>query len=92
MIKAQALRQMAKNHKKNQTGHIYHLCLGAFEKGSRTIIGWCGLDGTPKGELQLFYLIEKPCRNRGYAGQCGKKLLPYAFEEAGVPFVNGGCD
>lgn len=37
-------------------------------------------------------IIDPACRNRGYATQCAGALLCHAFETAGVPFVNGGCD
>ena len=87
-----AIDYMQNNHKKNRTGNIYHLCFAVFEKGGNSIIGWCGLDGTTVGKLYIFYLIDKAYRNKGYATQCAGKLLSYAFDEAHVPFVNGGCD
>ena len=87
-----AIDYMQNNHKKNGLGHIYHLCFAIFEKGEHKIIGWCGLDGKAPGKLHIFFLINKDYRNKGYATQCAGKLLSYAFEEAHVPFVNGGCD
>ncbi len=87
----EAIAGMEANHRKNRPGSIYHLCLGIFPKGSSQIIGWCGLDGTTPGKLHIFYMLAPEFRNRGYATQCAKRLLAYAFEEAGVPFVNGGC-
>ena len=87
-----AIEYMQSNHKKNGIGHIYHLCFAIFEKGKNTIIGWCGLDGKAEGKLYIFYSIDANFRNRGYATQCAAKLLSYAFDDAQVPFVNGGCD
>jgi len=87
-----AIAYMQSNHEKNREGHIVHLCFAVFEKGGKTIIGWCGLDGTTAGKLHIFYLIDAGYRNRGYVTQCAAKLLAYAFDEARVPFVNGGCD
>ena len=87
-----AVDYMQNNHKKNVLGLIYHLCFAVFEKGNRNIIGWCGLDGKTAGKLHIFFLIDKDYRNKGYATQCASSLLSYAFEEAHVPFVNGGCD
>ena len=76
---------MQENHKKNVPGRIHHLCLAVFEKGQDKIIGWCGLDGTAAGTLHIFYIIHADHRNRGYATQCARKLLSYAFDEARVP-------
>lgn len=87
-----AIEYMQINHKKNKKGSIYHLCFAVFEKGQHNIIGWCGLDGKIEGKLHIFYLIDQIVRNRGYATQCAEKLLAYAFDEAHVPFVNGGCN
>ena len=87
----EAIEYMHNNHEKNKPGTIYHLCFAVFIKGSKRIIGWCGLDGTTAGKLHIFYLIDKAYRNNGYATQCAERLLSYAFNEAHVPFVNGGC-
>ena len=87
-----AIEYMQDNHKKNDLGYIYHLCFAIFEKGKNKIIGWCGLDGKTAGKLHIFFLIDKNYRNKGYATQCAGRLLSYAFDEARVPFVNGGCD
>jgi RimJ/RimL family protein N-acetyltransferase len=87
-----AIDYMQNNHKKNDLGHIYHLCLAVLEKDKTSIIGWCGLDGKTADKLHIFLLIDKDYRNKGYATQCAKRLLSYAFNEAYVPFVNGGCD
>ena len=88
----EAIEYMQNNHEKNKPGTIYHLCFALFIKGSKRIIGWCGLDGTTAGKLHIFYLIDKAYRNNGYATQCAERLLSYAFNEAHVPFINGGCD
>ena len=87
-----AIDYMQDNHMKNKAGHIYHLCLGVFEKNQRKIIGWCGLDGKTDGKLYIFFLIDAYYRNKGYATQCAERLLAYAFNEVHVPFINGGCD
>lgn len=87
-----AIVYMQDNHKKNKPGYIYHLCFAVYEKGNNSIIGWCGLDGKTKDKLYIFYLIDKNYRNKGYATQCATKLISYAFNEVGVPFINGGCD
>ena len=87
-----AMASMRSNHSRNESGCIYHLCFAVLEKGGNRIIGWCGLDGKTAGKLHIFYAIDSEFRNKGYATQCAEKLLSYAFNEAGVPFVNGGCD
>lgn len=56
------------------------------------IIGWCGLDGKSGDKLHIYYSIDASYRNRGFATQCAERLLSYAFDEANVEFVNGGCD
>ena len=88
----QAIQYMHENHEKNALGYIYHLCLAVYEADQNQIIGWCGLDGKEAGFLHIFYLIDRACRGRGYATQCGEALLAHAFGTVGVPFVNGGCD
>lgn len=45
-----------------------------------------------RGKLHIFYSIDPAYRNRGFATQSAERLLSYAFDEAKVPFVNGGCD
>ena len=87
----QAIAYMRDNHAKNRLGHIYHVCFAVYEKSEDVIIGWCGLDGKTENQLHLFYLIDSAYRNQGYATQCAARLLAYAFEDAEVPFVNGGC-
>lgn len=87
-----SIEGMQNNHSKNEIGRIYHLCLAIFEKGKQAIIGWCGLDGKTEGKLHIFYLIDTSYRNKGYATQCAARLLSYAFDDAHVPFINGGCD
>jgi len=90
-----AIEYMQNNHKKNCIGHVYHLCFAIYEKSKNNIIGWCGLDGKPDPEnpekMEIFYLIDKDYRNKGYATQCALKLLEYAFEVAKIEKVFGGC-
>lgn len=87
------LERMVRNHERNKPGSIWHLCLAVTRKDEPgTIIGWCGLDGTSGRELHIFYSIEPRYRGRGYASQAAEALLDYAFHDAGVRFVNGGCD
>ena len=91
-----AIEYMQFNHQQNRQGFIHHLCFAIFEKGQNNIIGWCGLDGRSEddnpGRLEIFYLIDKVYRGKGYATQCAMKLLEYAFETAKVENVFGGCD
>ena len=88
----QAMARMDENHQKNRPGYIYHLCLAVAEKSDPgRIIGWCGLDGTSGEELHIFYSILPQLRGRGYATQAARALLEYAFTNAQVPYVNGGC-
>ena len=42
--------------------------------------------------MEIFYLIDKDYRNKGYATQCALILLEYAFEVAKIKKVFGGCD
>ena len=87
-----AIAYMQNNHKQNHPGHIHHVCLAVFEKGGESIIGWCGLDGQCNpGQIEIFYMIDKEHRNKGYATQCAKKLIEYAFEDAGIERIHGGC-
>lgn len=86
------LERMEENHQKNRPGQIYHLCLAVAEREDpKTFIGWCGLDGTSGDQMHLFYSIVPERRGRGFATQAARALLDYAFQRAGVPFVNGGC-
>ena len=87
-----AIEYMKNNHAQNKVGYIYHLCFAVFEKGGNKIIGWCGLDGKIADKLFIFFSIAEEYRNKGYATQSAERLLAYAFDEARVPFVNGGCD
>ena len=87
-----AISGMEANHAKNKPGHLYHLCFAVFETGGDKIIGWCGLDGKelPTRPV-IFYMIDADFRNKGYAAQCARRLLDYAFRNAGVNAVFGGC-
>jgi RimJ/RimL family protein N-acetyltransferase len=87
-----AIEYMENNHLQNKKGYICHLCFAVFEKGKNKIIGWCGLDGSATGKLYIFYSMDTDYRNRGFATQSAATLVAYAFEEARVPFINGGCD
>jgi len=90
----QALEYMQQTHKKNRPKAICHLCLAIFyKKEPKRIIGWCGLDGEAEnGKTVLFYCIDKELRNRGYATQCVKELLKYAFVDMEYDVVYGGCE
>ena len=86
------LARIEDNHRKNRPGSIYHLCLAvAKRENPGFLLGWCGLDGTNGHELHIFYSIVPEYRGRGFATQAVRALLDYAFTQAGVPFVNGGC-
>lgn len=88
-----ALENMENNSKNNQPKVIRHLCLGVFRKQvPKQIIGWCGLDGkAEQGKTVLFYMIDENYRNQGYATQCAKELLRYAFEDMDYDIIYGGC-
>ncbi len=88
-----ALENMKKNRISNQPKAIRHLCLGVFRKQApKQIIGWCGLDGKAElGKTVLFYMIDENYRNQGYATQCAKELLRYAFEDMDYDIIYGGC-
>ena len=87
------LRGMEEDRKQNRPNAIHHLCLGIFEKRQpKKLIGWCGLDGrTTPGQTVLFYLLEEGSRDRGFATQCAKELLRYAFEDMNCDRVESGC-
>ena len=86
------IRRMSENHQKNKYGHIHHLCLAIFEKGTNRIIGWCGLDGQCNpGQIMIFYSIETAYQKKGYATQAAAKLLEYAFKNLGIDCIHGGC-
>ena len=87
-----AIEFMKNNHIQNKMGSIHHLCFAIFKKGESKIIGWCGLDGQIADRLYIFFSIADGYRNNGYATQAAERLLSYAFDEAKVPFINGGCD
>ena len=88
-----ALENMENNSKNNQPKAIRHLCLGVYRKQvPKQIIGWCGLDGkAEQGKTVLFYMIDENYRNQGYATQCAKELLRYAFEDMDYDIIYGGC-
>lgn len=88
-----ALAYMELNHSQNRPKAIYHLCLGIFRKEEPLkIIGWCGLDGKiSPGKTVLFYMIAEEFRCNGYATQCAKELLQYAFEDMDYDIVYSSC-
>ena len=90
---AGVLKGMQYNLKKNKSGAIYHLCLGVFEKSDpKRVIGWCGLDGiVAPGQTVLFYVMDEKYRCKGYATQCAKELLRYAFEDMDCSSVESAC-
>ncbi|MCH5317724.1 MAG: GNAT family N-acetyltransferase [Eubacterium sp.] len=89
-----AIKGMIKNHEKNKIGDIKHFCLAVcLKENPEKIIGWCGLDGEiEKDKVVLFYIITDEYRRKGYATQCAKALLKYAFETVRLDRVYGGCD
>lgn len=89
-----AIDIMISNYKQNKDGYIKHLCLAVCLKEKPTvIIGWCGLDGeAEKDKVVIFYIIDEKYRNKGYATQAAKAVLQYAFEQAQLECIYGGCD
>lgn len=89
-----ALAYMTGNHARNTSGSLYHLCLAVCQKEKpQTIWGLCGLAGKENPERQEIYvLLHENIRNRGWGTQCVKALLSYAFCDAGLSRVHGGCD
>ena len=87
------MENMEKNRMNNQPKAIKHLCFGVFRKQApEQIIGWCGLDGkAEQGKTVLFYMIDENYRNHGYATQCAKELLRYAFQDMDYDAIYGGC-
>lgn len=89
-----AISYMRENYAKNIKGRIAHLCLAICRtEDSRTIMGWCGLDGRKnQREPEIFILLDEEYRHKGYGTQCVKELLRMAEEEYELPSVHGGCD
>ena len=87
------LEKMAYRHSLNCTKAIHHLCLGVFQKEApMRLIGWCGLDGQiSPGETVLFYIIAKEYGGKGYATQCAREVLRYAFEDMEYDIIYSGC-
>ena len=85
---------MIRNYELNKIGYIKHLCLAVcLKERPDVIIGWCGLDGEiEKEKVVLFYIITDNYRGKGYATQCARALLKYAFETSRLDRVYGGCD
>ena len=89
----EAIAYMRGNYAKNAKGRVYHLCLAVCAaEGPRTILGWCGLDGSrSRTEPELFILLEEAHQNKGYGTQCAKQLLRIAAEDFSLESVHGGC-
>lgn len=87
---AKAIDRMTENHRQNRPHKVLHLCLAVFEKDTNRIIGWCGLDGRTNA-VNIFYLIDRNHRGRGYATACAKKLLEYGFLEMELDRIDGAC-
>ena len=87
-----AIDWMKKNHEQNQFQKIIHMCFAIFINNTNRIIGWCGLDGrSSENTVNLFYLIDKEYRRRGYATECAKKVLEYGFANMGLDRIDGEC-
>ena len=88
-----AISNMRHNYTKNMRGCIRHLCLAVCtEDDPKTIMGWCGLDGSRSHtEPEIFILLEKAYRNRGYGTQCVRELLRMAVQDYSLQRVHGGC-
>ena len=67
-----AISRMDRNHAKNTVGCMVHLCLAVCRaEDPRIIMGWCGLDGRKnRSEPEIFILLEKEYRNKGYGTLC----------------------
>ena len=89
-----AINGMVNNHEQNKIGYVKHLCLAVcLKENPDVIIGWCGLDGEiEKDKVVLFYIITDEYRRNGYATQCAKALLKYAFGSVHLDRIYGGCD
>ena len=87
------LEKMEHRHSQNRVKSIHHLCLGVCRKEEpNKLIGWCGLDGhVSPGETVLFYMINEEFRCNGYATQCAKELLRFAFEDMQYDIIFSGC-
>ena len=86
------LKTTKRKHRRVRRGQIKYLCFAVYEKGKSDRIGWCGLDSLRvPGQTAIFYIIDELYRRKGYATQCARKLISYAFEETNLQRVNGGC-
>lgn len=89
-----AIEWMSNNHNQNQIHNITHLCFGIFHNETNRIIGWCGLDGRNSNidnKVNIFYLVDKEFRNRGYATECAFKLLEYGLSHMQLDRIDGAC-
>ena len=85
---------MRGNYARNTVGCVYHLCLAVCKADDpRTVVGWCGLDGSRSHtEPEIFIiLLDEENRNKGYGTQCVKELLRIAAEDYSLQGVHGGC-
>ncbi len=89
-----AIKTMNDNYEQNKIGYIKHLCLAiCLKEKPNVIIGWCGLDGeAERKKVVIFYIIDEKYRGNGYAAQGADAVLKYAFEQAQLKCVYGGCD
>ncbi len=89
-----AIETMISNYRQNKVGYIKHLCLAVcLKEKPNSIIGWCGLDGeAEKGKVVIFCIIDKKYRGNGYATEAAESVIRYAFEQAQLDCVYGGCD
>ena len=87
------IAHMQGNYERNTRGCIYHLCLAVCRKSDQgTIMGWCGLDGTRSHtEPEIFILLNKAYRDKGYGTWCARELLRMAEEDYDLQSVHGGC-
>ena len=62
--------------------------LGAFDKSSGELIGYCGLQPLDEtGEIEIYYGFYKIFWGKGLATEAAGALLRFAFEHAELPLV-----
>ena len=88
-----AIARMRRGHAMNTMGCIHHLCLAVCgAEDSRTIMGWCGLDGRRShAEPEIFILLDEEYRGKGYGTECVRELLRIAAQDFSLQSVHGGC-
>ena len=89
----EAIAYMRGHYGRNTKGCLFHLCLAVCGKDDPgTIMGWCGLDGTRSHtEPEIFILLNKAYRDKGYGTWCARELLRMAEEDYDLQSVHGGC-